>query len=935
MPREHDLTGVADKLNARLATMLSDRDLVSGLVGEHIRDVDVRTSAPRADIAVHLRRMKAFDFGRRIDARDPFVAAHRQFTPALRRDLEAVEGPLFEWLEGGADRPARFAQDAAQVVRALQHVDQAAATRVAGVLPRSAAPITQLSGLLVDRISVDTVVAPAPAVTPFDEVTKATTNADAVFELALDQLAGVLDVDMIPGIRQRASQFSFAVPIGTPAVTQQGVLSLLLEDASDPRLVLDPTSPTDTIEVTIGFPEAMMTLGTAPLSIPVPVSLGAVEVSAKLTLSAQPRSDGGGTTVSLGLVPGSITISQPAGVGSIPGASAADRQKLWDAAEAVAVQQLAAFYAFDVPLTFATELCGIGARGVTPKFRPGSSDTAPSLALFIALVDSTALPVPTDSGASLVPSGADGHLLLSNGLVRELACCLLSESEVWGGLPAQPTEETATCCRWTDIDDVTIGEESFDTLKLLEVCVDNGVNMHVILKKSGWGWDATVEITASATLRVDDGVLRVDTDTKVKVTTDIVWWLKVASVALVIAGVVVIAIDVLSGDPTAAGVGIGLGLIGLGITLWTISHLLPDEIRVPTAFDDSILDLLPGGIREKLGTLSFLTDASWDDLAIAGYMTVPNEPPLVAVGDVRLAPGQGFDLDTGEVVSAADVPARLDVDLLLHPGLDDFGMSTGTSSSGSGIAARRIGGFVRPGVDVAIRRRLAAFGSSRLVALTGRPYRTIGERDLRQVVFPTTATSVAVPGRGSSPDGVTATVLAARSSAGRLASVVVWTDATGATWLRYRTYDTRLLVTLATNHSGQSFGKPGVTDILTILNARFQAVRGGAWAWASRPPITYQWYWKGTRVDGVATIDGGARMTVVDDRCFIDTLKGVDLRGAVCVVASHVGGLSVSACSNVRHLGRIPKLPDIDEPGTPGSPGFPGGPGLPGGPPTL
>lgn len=950
MSVEHDATGLAARLNSHLAELLSDRSFVAGF-GDDIHDVDVRTSTPRVDVAVHLRRMDAFDLGRTVDARDPLAAVHRRSTPELRRELAAIERPLFAWLEESPDRPARFAHDPAQVIRALPHVDPALAMRVAGTMPRSAAPFARLAGLAVNELTVDTDVAAAPPPPPDEPVTKGTTNADAVFEIALDQLARVLDAEMIPGVRQRASRVSFDTPVQwqMQTLTQQGVLSLLLEDAADPRLVPDTMSPTDTIQVTIGFPEATLELGTGPLANAVPASLGGVEVHARLKVTAQPT--GGGTTIGLGLVPGSLTVSTPADLTVIPlppGADPALRQQLWNAAAAMAVQQLAPFYAFAAPLTFGTELCGIGPRGVTPAFRPGSMTTAPSLALFLTLAAGASGPPPTDGGPSLVPSGADGHLLLKNGLVLDLACCLLAQSDVWAGLPATPTERTTdngvTCCKWKDVSPIAVGGESFDKLNEMRVCVDNGLSMYLKLSKSGWGWDATVEVTAKVTLSVEGGVLHVDTDTTVKVTTDVAWWLSLISVLAIIGGIALIVVSLLHGN--WVGVGVGGGLVVLGLGLWTLVHLLPPDIRVPTEFDSAILDLLPGGLREKFGGLTYLTDAAWDDVALSGYMTVPNEPPLVAGGEYRLVPGQGIDLDTGEIVNAADLPTRLDVDLVLHPSPSDIGMApasalargvpsgpvAGARGMGSGSAGTATARLVRLPPDIFVGRRLGAFGSSRLVALTGRPYPTVSAADLRGVVFPTTVTSVVAPGRGSSPDGVTATVLAARSSAGRLAKVVVWSDQTGATWVRFRTYDTPLLVTIETDHSVQSFGKPGVTDILTILNARFHAVPAGAWVGRA---LTYEWFWQGTRVDGLATIDGGARMTVIDDRCTIDTQEGADLRGAVCVVVTDAAGLSVTACSNVLHIGRIPKPPDTG-PGGPGGPG-PGGPGPggPGGPPTL
>lgn len=923
MPDNTDLTVTAEGIASRLAEALSDPQVIGGvLAGEGVRPV-VDVAPVRAEVAVHLRRMRAFDLDRHVDPRDPLIHARRQLSPALRRALEAVEDDLFEWLDGGRERPALFVQNPAAVVRGLTRADGRARELVAAVLPRATTPLSRLSGLIVDPLTIDAVAVDddaAPA--SHDPLAKETSAADAVLELGLDQLARVLDGGMVAGVRNRASHVAFDTIVD--GQTQQGVLALLLEDASDPRVALDATSPTDTLQVTIGFPEATIQLGSGPLSNPTPVNVGAVEVGARLKLGSQPRA--GGTTVNLDLVVGSVTVSTPEGLGDLPlpvGTSTGVRQQLWNAASAEAKGAFAPFYAFAVPLTFDTRRCDIGPRGVAPAFRPGSVDTAPALALFMTLLPTTPTPPSTDAGPSQVPIGADGALLLNNRLVLELACCLLTQSGLWVNLPAEPTEaptDDNLCCRWRDIGNVSVGEEQFDTLKLLEICAEDGLRMYADLRKSGWGWSARVEITATAELRLDNGVVLVAVNVVPKISTSVAWWVKVLAVLAILGGIALYVIGVWKGNPALIDTGTALVVLGLG--LWVFVHLLMPDIRLPTPFDDTdaILDLLPGGLRDKLGTLTFLTDASWDDVALAGFMTVAGEPAPVAGGEVALSPGQALDLDTGEVVSVAEVPLRLDVDLVLHGGLSDAEVFPLRLAPGSAA-------FPRPPITT-LGRTLAAFGSSRLVPLAGRPYAAVAASHLREVIFPAAATAMGVPGRGSSPLGAGAAVFGARSSAGRLAKGVVWTDGAGVTRVRYRTYDTPLLLTMDATHSVQTIGKPGVTDLLTILNARFQAVPAAAWGMQS---LAYEWYWQGTRISAMATIDGGAQVTVVGDRCAIDTTQGADLRGALCVVATHVGGTAATACRNVMHIGRIPKPPSPD-PGKPGGPpGTPRGPGGPGG----
>jgi hypothetical protein len=157
------------------------------------------------------------------------------------------------------------------------------------------------------------------------------------------------------------------------------------------------------------------------------------EASARRPLSTTDLN--GGANVDLKLATNGLTISQPPNLASLPANLVGPITAAWNAASARLVQVLAPYFAFPLPLRFPTGLWGIAPRRVLAELLPKGEGTQDSLALAIARLDSTDVSALDAGSTSRVKDGQDGAIFLSNLLMVELACCLLSHSAELGGLP--------------------------------------------------------------------------------------------------------------------------------------------------------------------------------------------------------------------------------------------------------------------------------------------------------------------------------------------------------------------------------------------------------------------------------------------------------------------------------------------------------------------
>jgi hypothetical protein len=466
------------------------------------------------------------------------------------------------------------------------------------------------------------------------------------------------------------------------------------------------------------------------------------------------------------------------------------------------------------------------------------------------------------------------------------------------------------------VPDFRLGGEVFDKLSHFEIkAVDGGISTDLQLKKSGFGWRMTVTVTAEMRLDLTNGAISTRAIPKVVIDKEVACWAKVLSILAILGGIALIVVGIWTGTGAltlAGGFVLSFGLL-LGVVAIVLKDLAGALLPTDLADADQLLGLLPTGISDKLGELSFLNALDWDDLEFGGYLTLPGSPSLVAGGDVILQPGWGIDLDTGEIITAAEIGARKDADLQLHESNRLVASARELASPapqpgvppGDGGSPLRAMHFVSRaridfgGVVAPLRgRRLEALGASRLALFGARPYASIGYSDLAQLGFPQSVTEIGIPGAPAPGSDPVMKNFAVRTSAGRLASCAVLTDHAHRTILRYRTFDTPVWLSIDPKIYIQTFGKPGVTDQTMIMNGTFTAVPGPQWP--AQPPTSYRWYWSGVELLGSGLLDSiGNRFTIIGERCQIETVHGADLKGWLCAAASNSSGLETAATSTI------------------------------------
>lgn len=713
-------------------------------------------------------------------------------------------------------------------------------------------------------------------------------------------------------------------------------MRLLSEQIGDPHLTrLGP----DRLTLTVGFSTTQ--LETSPLAI---ADLGAVTLVATLKLSTTAQT--GGSVVNLALDTNGLTISPPA---DLP----ATLNSAWAAASAELVRTLPPYFAFPIPLTFPAGICDIAPHAVAASLLPPATDAnQEALSVAIALLASTPAGGLSAGAASRVTKEQDGAVFLSNLLVVKVACCLLSSSQQFSMLPAEVHEATKEepFCRWENVPNFRLGNEQFDALAFFEIRAseDGGLTAQLQLKKSGTGWDMTVTVTSVMKLVLNGGVLSLQAVPSVVIDTNVAWWVEWLSIVGIVVGAALIVIGCFTVNPLiiAGGFVLGAGLL-LGVVGVLVAGLADALLPTTLADPSQLLRLLPQGLTDRLGELSFLTALEWDDLELGGFMTPPGSPALIVAGEAILPAGSGIDLDTGQLVSAGDLTARMDADLKYHAAARPVSVARSVAPRGQQPTGGGAPSALAPlsGVDLAsiapwlVDRQIEAVGASRLVLLGTRPFATIGYSDLAQLGFPQGTTSLGLPGTPAPGADSELRSFAVRTSAGRLASCQVRIDAAGQLHLLYRTYDTPVWLSITPNVSVQSMGKPGVTNEIRTLYGTFTAVPSSQWP--PQPATHYRWFWSGIELLGNGLLDAaGTTYSVAGDRCQIQTAAGADLKGWLCAVASKTADLEALACYNIDHTGVFVLPPGGGGYGGggyggPGAPSGPGDPGLPGGPPHL
>lgn len=893
-----------DQLAADLSGAVLSADPVAVGGGDPPTQVRIRThfvamdalSPPRAD---PLRRRD-----------DPGQRLAGQFA-ARRDDFAEVEGKLLDWMRAAPGNAERFAEHPATIVAGLPGVKDEVKTRLAPFFRRSHTVRPQLPGAVVTEMTFDAEPASLVPASPLVGKGSVDITSDALLEIGLSQLTRIFAEKLVPVIRQAAANLAFT----------GGTLRLLGERTGDP--VLTRISP-DTLRLSIGFTTGQLVLG---VLTPVLTALGDVIVDADLKLTSPTFENG--QRLGLDLVPGTLAIVRPTAVA----------EDVWAPVDAALKALLAPLYAYAVPLTFPTGLCGIQPRAVTAGFVPSAagSDKQDALAIAIALFEGS-VPTIAPAAVSRLPAAQDGGLFLSNRLAAAVACCVLSQVPGLAGRPHEEATDSNPGCKWRNIPDFRIGDQVYDELVSLEVSAqDGGLKTAIVLRTSGFGWSATIRGGAEIKLGLTDGQIAVDATTELDLDVNVSPWVYILGILALIGGAVLLVLSKGAG----AKFSLGLFTIGVGLLMLSLAYLIENIDDILLAGVDEfanpgeIVNLLPGGLTDGFGQLTFLTFLEWDDLDLGGYMTTPGSPRFVAGGDIALRPGWGIDLDTGDLIAPGDLNAHRDADLRLRepPGLAVERMAPGRTGGGRGaippgpIAQPASSGSpIFDDIGISLNYSVEAIGASRMVALVGRPYQTIGYFDLAELGFPAAATSIGVPSPASAGSPPRMKSFAVRTSAGRLASCAVWHQAGNRVMLRYRTFDTPIWLSISTDGTYvEDFGKPEFGTAY-ILHGTYTAVPGAPWP--PFPAPRHQWFWSGVELVGSGLLDDlGNRFSIIGNRCLIETAWGTDLKGWLCATISNGTGLEAVACRNISHIGKIdppPPVPDYN----PRGPGWSGTPGM-------
>lgn len=198
-----------------------------------------------------------------------------------------------------------------------------------------------------------------------------------------------------------------------------------------------------------------------------------------------------------------------------------------------------------------------------------------------------------------------------------------------------------------------VDEEEDVKLTKLELTLKDGfIQIEAKVRKDGTGYEATGEVKARISIRVEAGNLVVESEVDdPDIDVDVEWWLWLLAAILgtVIGGVIA-------------------GLIGMIIG----AILVPLIVYIATEVIEGTLENVAAQIADAVDDLDFsapavgfnliFQEAFIDDITLGLFVDVEDRSPVKCEGTVNLANGQRLDLDTGGVGDEAQPGADLALD---------------------------------------------------------------------------------------------------------------------------------------------------------------------------------------------------------------------------------------------------------------------------------
>lgn len=253
--------------------------------------------------------------------------------------------------------------------------------------------------------------------------------------------------------------------------------------------------------------------------------------------------------------------------------------------------------------------------------------------------------------ASFIPDGGRGAIGIFFRWIARMAAPNMEDALGLDRGTFQISDDALTFTGRVTVDE----EEDVDLTALSMRLVDGAIAVSASVEKSGFCYTASGDVGASILLEIRDGVLHAEPDIPDPVIDlDIPWYCYVAGA--VIAGLLV---GVLFGVVWGIIAGIVVPLI-----MWLAEEVLTGVVDgIADKVVDAINDALPDTETALPGIDIVFQRVFIDDVVIDAAVVPLPGGTLHGEGAVRLRPGQGFDLDTGAVVTA-DVNANSDVQWL-------------------------------------------------------------------------------------------------------------------------------------------------------------------------------------------------------------------------------------------------------------------------------
>jgi hypothetical protein len=731
-----------------------------------------------------------------------------------------------------------------------------------------------------------------------------TQNFDVIYEISLDRLLNVLSNPIINILPAVLGNVGIVVPFSGPlaGTTQSGIVSLPARPT--PHLSIDSSNANGLLLV-LQFTQAFSQLDPVAGVVAGLPATAAGSTTLTLHLGINTQTVGTSSPVSISIA-GVSSLSRLSGLSSLSiptpsGVTLTDRQNQVQAGVETAVRsKVESLFPLQFPISLPVDgPCGIFPRELRLKLLSGAGGN--SLAFLLALRGTTVGQGNSDGVMSSLEPGDDAALTIANRLIVQLICCLLPLSDqIQPQLPATPTEITDECCRWRNLGTRSLAGTQFSVF-LLEICVADGLLFHGQLGQSGTGWIATIEFHVPINIGLQSGsVVPVIGIPDINVDVDLEWWVWLLEVVAIVVGTV---IGFLLGGPVAGfGIGALVGAIVVGLLylvfqgLGTLVSSVVGQTLGVIVQTLQKLNILPVDLTNTFGSLELLRGVILDDLAVRGYVVLPDEtPPIAASPDQLLLEGQSLDLDTGSVLpplTSGIVNPEADL-LRVMP------TSTGAVA------------FFSPGISGAVNTGfiggLESESSARLVTLGEASFAALTEGDLRSLTYPAGRTSIplgSIP-FASDPQPANALVFGVRTTEGRFSKCAGWRDAGARIHVRYHTYDTPLQLLLHEEWNATRLSGAGGTFLLTwhgTLIAEWKSqLPGTVIAFApGLGRVSFRWFWEGNEITGNGILpDGTTRYAVANQRCEIWTMAGKSLKGQICVMGQELGSLSVTACRDV------------------------------------